>query len=484
MLKQQARIIAAGVFVWDLALVGVAFLAAYWLRNSVAPSFAPGLLRGHLYPLQAYLPLLPLAILVWAPLLWYSGRYRSHRTVPILQEALAVIRVCATAAVAFALILYVFRLDEWLLGRDRISRSWILLFATLACLLLLSEKLALRLSSRYFRTRGFNYRTVLIVCTNDSARAITAAIDALRFGGYRILGFVTHDVPPPQPLLNGYPVLGGVADLSRVLREQVADEVIFAISRQELDQFEDLFLALQEQGIVTRFAIDLFPHTQAEMTLEELDGVPLLTFATGPNSPLQLMAKRVIDLAVASLVLFLAMPVIGLVALAIKITSGGGVLFRQTRCGLNGRTFTLYKFRTMVADAEEMRDDLLHLNEMKGPVFKLKNDPRVTLIGRFLRRFSLDEIPQLWNVLRGDMSLVGPRPPIPEEVARYERWQRRRLAMKPGLTCLWQISGRNEIDFDRWMQLDLEYIDNWTPLLDLKILLRTIPAVLSGRGAH
>ncbi len=171
------------------------------------------------------------------------------------------------------------------------------------------------------------------------------------------------------------------------------------------------------------------------------------------------------------------------IALLIKITAGGQVLYRQTRCGLNGRRFTLYKFRTMIEGAEERQRELLHLNEMDGPVFKLKQDPRVTWIGRFLRRFSLDELPQLWNVLRGDMSLVGPRPPIPDEVARYQRWQRRRLSMKPGLTCLWQISGRNQIDFDRWMKLDLEYIDSWSPWLDVKILLKTVPAVLSGRGA-
>ncbi|HYG61833.1 MAG TPA: sugar transferase, partial [Thermoanaerobaculia bacterium] len=196
-----------------------------------------------------------------------------------------------------------------------------------------------------------------------------------------------------------------------------------------------------------------------------------------------LMLKRALDVALASLLLLLALPAVGLVAALIKLTSGGTVLFRQTRCGLNGRFFTLYKFRTMVEDAEERRNALLHLNEMNGPVFKLRSDPRVTWFGRFLRRFSLDELPQLWNVLRGDMSLVGPRPPIPEEVARYQRWQRRRLAMKPGLTCLWQISGRNNVDFDRWMQLDLEYIDSWSPMLDFKILLKTIPAVLSGRGA-
>jgi exopolysaccharide biosynthesis polyprenyl glycosylphosphotransferase len=229
--------------------------------------------------------------------------------------------------------------------------------------------------------------------------------------------------------------------------------------------------------------MNIFPHTRAAVQLEELDGMPILTYSTTPTNVLQLFAKRAIDVTVSVSLLVIALPVILAIAAAIKLSSSGAVLFRQTRCGLNGRVFTLYKFRTMVEDAEHRRRDLQHLNEMDGPVFKLRRDPRVTVVGRWLRRFSLDELPQLWNVLRGDMSLVGPRPPIPEEVAQYQRWQRRRLSMKPGLTCLWQISGRNEVDFDRWMQLDLEYIDSWSPMLDFKILLKTIPAVLSGRGA-
>ena len=167
----------------------------------------------------------------------------------------------------------------------------------------------------------------------------------------------------------------------------------------------------------------------------------------------------------------------------IKAVYGGTVLYRQTRCGLHGRRFTLFKFRTMVEDAEQQQRHLSHLNEMDGPVFKMKRDPRVTRLGRWLRRLSLDELPQLWNVLKGDMSLVGPRPPVPQEVSAYQRWQRRRLSMRPGLTCLWQIQGRNDLDFDRWMELDLEYIDNWSPLLDIKILAKTIPVVLTGRGA-
>jgi exopolysaccharide biosynthesis polyprenyl glycosylphosphotransferase len=492
MLKERARILAVSIFLLDLALVSIAFLSAFSLRSSLLPRVVPQAFPSRLYPLSAYLPLLPLALTIWGGLLLLSGRYRSHRTVPLLDEAWAVVRVCASGAVVFTLVLYIGRLDVRLLGNDQISRSWVLFFSIFACLLLLSEKIALRLTSRYVRAHGFNYRTVLIVGTSPTALRIADSIQGHRFWGYRILGFIVNGEPPPPPSSSPsksaswpsrYPILGEVKHIPSILQAHVVDDVIFAVSRRDLDRLEDLFLSFHEQGIRTRFAMDLFPHTQARIELEDLDGMPLLSFAATPTSQLQLMAKRVLDIALSSLILLLGMPAVGAIALLIKVTSNGSVLFRQTRCGLNGRIFTLYKFRTMVADAESRRLGLMHLNEMNGPVFKLRHDPRVTAFGRFLRRFSLDELPQFWNVLRGDMSLVGPRPPIPEEVAHYQRWQRRRLAMKPGLTCLWQISGRNQVDFDRWMQLDLEYIDSWTPLLDLKILLKTIPAVLSGKGA-
>jgi exopolysaccharide biosynthesis polyprenyl glycosylphosphotransferase len=453
------------------------------VRDLLLPRIAPGTFVGPLYPLASYLPLLPLALAFWGALLLMSGRYRSHRTVPLVDEAWAILRVCVTGAILFTLTLYAARLDEALLGNDRISRFWVFLFAVFSSLFLLTEKLALRLTARYARSHGFNYRTVLIVGAGPTARTIAESIHSHRFWGFKILGFIRNGQAQEEGLPKGYSVLGEIEDIPRIVESNVVDDVIFAVHRRELDRLEDLFLSLQEQGIRTRFAMDLFPHTRARIDLEELDGMPILSFATVPTSHLQLLVKRLLDLAVATLLLLLALPVVGTIALLIKLTSGGSVLFRQTRCGLNGRFFTLYKFRTMVEDAEERRRELLHLNEMNGPVFKLRSDPRVTWFGRFLRRFSLDELPQLWNVLRGDMSLVGPRPPIPEEVAQYKRWQRRRLAMKPGLTCLWQISGRNDLDFDRWIELDLEYIDSWSPLLDCKILLKTIPAVLSGKGA-
>ena len=484
MLKQRALTLSLVVFAADLAMVAAGFFGAYWARSELLPRLLPRLFPGHLYPIQAYLPLLPLALLIWAALLLRSRSYRSHRTVPMFEEGWAIVRTCLTGAVVFTLVVYVFRLDSLLLGDDLISRLWILLLGTFSCVLLLAEKLALRLTSRYVRARGYNYRSLLIVGTGTPAAEMVDSIENHRYWGFRVLGFIsTNGTPPPAELALRYPVLGGVEDLARIVENNVVDDVIFAVGRRELGAMEDLVLTLHEQGIRVRFALNQFSHEKSRVELEEMDGIPILSFLPGPAGHFQLLGKRVIDVAVSAFLLLVALPVLAGIALAIKLSSGGGVLFRQTRCGLNGRVFTVLKFRTMIEGAHEKRAELLHLNEMNGPVFKLRRDPRVTAFGRLLRRFSLDELPQLWNVLKGDMSLVGPRPPIPDEVSRYARWQRRRLSMKPGLTCLWQISGRNDVDFDRWMELDLEYIDTWSAALDFKILLKTIPVVLSGKGA-
>ncbi len=482
MLKQQARLIAALVFAVDLALVAVAFFAAHALRSHGLPALGLTAEAPALYPLERYLPLLPLALGIWGALLWGTGRYRSHRRISLLEESSAVLRVSATATGLFAVAVWGFRLDERLLGSDRISRGWIVLFALLTAVLLLSEKLTLRLTARQVRARGLNFRTIVVVGTGRTAGAIAEALSEHRWWGYRVHGFFAlEEGEPPDP--RALPILGSIADLAPMLAENVVDEVVFAVAPRDLGRFEELVLSLQDQGVLVRLALDVLPHAQTRVGLEEIDGVPLVTLSTAPSGPLQLAVKRSMDVALSLLLLLLALPVLALVALAIRLGSGGAVFFSQRRCGLNGRVFTLYKFRTMVEGAEGRLDEVAHLNEMTGPVFKSRRDPRITRLGRLLRRFSLDELPQFWNVLRGDMSLVGPRPPIPEEVARYQRWQRRRLAMKPGLTCLWQIRGRNDLDFDEWMRLDLEYIDNWSPWLDLKILARTLPVVLSGRGA-
>jgi exopolysaccharide biosynthesis polyprenyl glycosylphosphotransferase len=251
-----------------------------------------------------------------------------------------------------------------------------------------------------------------------------------------------------------------------------------------LDSYDDTITLCEELGIRTRVVADFFPTSTSRLSLEFLDTLPLITFSTVPDQESAILAKRLIDVLTAAVLLTLLAPLMLLTAGLIKFTSRGPVFYRQVRCGLYGRKFSLVKFRTMIEGAEDRLWEIKHLNEMDGPVFKMRNDPRVTPLGRFLRKYSIDEIPQLWNVLKGEMSIVGPRAPLSEEVRFYSIRQRRRLSVKPGITCLWQVSGRSDIDFHQWMNMDLYYIDHWSLWLDLRILLRTIPAVFTGRGAR
>ena len=479
MLKQRARLIARIVYGVDVALTTVAFFAAFFIRDVILPAVAPGQFPTGLFPLAEYLKIYPLVLVIWSVLLFSYQSYHSHRTVSLRRETLTTLRVVVVGNVILATIAY-------LLPLRQLSRAWFVLFGVIAALLLVLEKIVVRILARYVRSKGLNYRTILIVGTGRRAIEIARLVTEHKYWGYKILGFVSDG----HRLSNGWTrfrIFGTVPDLKKTLETgsigEPIDEIVFAVTRKKLDEMKQIFLMCEELGIRTRVAMNFIQNRVARVEIEELEGVPFLTFTTTPSNEAQLAFKRLLDVAISVLILVLALPAIAIAALAIKLSSPGSVVFKQERIGLNGRIFTLYKFRTMIEDAHERRNEVNHLNEMSGPVFKAKDDPRVTFVGRFLRKFSLDELPQLWNVLRGDMSLVGPRPPIPEEVASYHRWHRRRLSMKPGLTCLWQISGRNNIDFDRWMQLDLQYIDNWSPSLDMKILLRTIPAVLLGKGA-
>ena len=481
MLKQKARVVARIVYGVDLVLTSVAFFAAFFIRDLVLPRLDPAHFPTGLFPLTDYLKIYPLVLIIWSVLLFTYDSYHSHRTIPLTRETLTTIRVVMVGTAILATLAF-------LLPLRQLSRTWFALFAVLSALLLVMEKILVRVLARWVRAKGLNYRTVLIVGTGRRATDIARMISDHKYWGYKILGFVSDG----HHLSNGwarYRTFGTVPDLRRILESSTEipepiDEIVFAVTRKKLDEMKQIFLMCEELGIRTRVAMNFIQNRVARLEIEELEGIPFLTFTTTPSNEMQLALKRSLDVAISLLVLGLALPVIGIAALAIKLTSPGSIVFKQTRIGLNGRIFTLYKFRTMIEDAHDRREEVAHLNEMNGPAFKAKDDPRVTPVGRWLRRFSLDEFPQFWNVLRGDMSLVGPRPPIPEEVASYHRWHRRRLSMKPGLTCLWQVSGRNDIhDFDHWMKLDLQYIDNWSPSLDLKILLRTIPAVLSGKGA-
>jgi exopolysaccharide biosynthesis polyprenyl glycosylphosphotransferase len=335
------------------------------------------------------------------------------------------------------------------------------------------------------RERLNRYHYFLIVGCGARAREIASLLEESRGMGLRLIGFVDpeHENAPAPAKLGRYEVFP-LASIDAILRDRVIDEIVFAVNMQELARLEPMMRHCANLGIKTRVQLEFLPAAYSRVYLEKFRDMQLLSLSSAPDSELRLFFKRVLDIAIAFFFLLVFWPLLAIIALAIRITSPGPVLFRQTRCGLGGRRFMLYKFRSMVNNAEQLRAELHQLNELDGPVFKISDDPRITPVGRWLRRFSFDELPQLWNVLRGDMSFVGPRPAVPHEVEQYEPWQLRRLRMRPGLTCIWVLEGRSHLDFNRWMQLDLRYIDTWSLWLDLKIFLRTIPIVLSGRGAY
>ncbi|MFQ5606735.1 MAG: sugar transferase, partial [Candidatus Zixiibacteriota bacterium] len=278
------------------------------------------------------------------------------------------------------------------------------------------------------------------------------------------------------------PLIGGLKALKDTILNRQVDLLFIAAENKDLQHSQAVFDIAEKMGVPICVMPHIYKSTISECRLKTLNGQPALVYSSASEEGLSTVAKAALDKTAAVIAIVILAPVMALVAAAIKLTSKGPVLFRQTRLGENGAPFTVFKFRSMREDAEAHKGELLDENEMSGPVFKIRDDPRITRVGEFIRKYSIDELPQLFNVLRGDMSLVGPRPPLPAEVSQFTPWQRRKLAVKPGVTCIWQVSGRNGVDFDDWMKLDLEYIDNWSLWLDTKILARTIPTVLKGTG--
>ncbi len=481
MLKTYRRQFNIWCVLSDTAAAALSFVLAYALRAWALPGYWPGLDREPLFGWERYLPVLFLCGAAVVASLFAVGGYRMspgrpwHAVLASNVKGVAAAVLLTLAAAAALRLTY-------------LSRLFVALFFLSFLFLATVGKLLVSRSFGVLGTKGIHHRILLLVGCNAQARQIALSFQKGPHLGVTLRGFLApdracdaRDLEEMQRL--GLPRLGEASNLPALLQREVVDGVLFAAEPGMVDRFEELCLTCEDSGVDVLIPVNPFPHLIARTKLEKLDDFSLLHFTTVSHDFVPLFFKRLLDASGAAAGLLLLSPLFLSVALLIKITDPGPVFFRQERVGLHGRRFRLVKFRTMVRDAERRLTELKHLNEADGPVFKMRQDPRVTKLGRLLRKSSVDELPQLWNVLLGQMSLVGPRPPLASEVERYERWQRRRLSMRPGLTCLWQVSGRSELDFDTWMKLDLQYIDNWSLGLDFLILLKTVPAVFSGRGA-
>ncbi|HLK32242.1 MAG TPA: sugar transferase [Terriglobales bacterium] len=476
MFSRRSRLIRISCVVNDLLATAVSFLLAYGIRTWLGQRNWFGL--HAIYPFSDYLPIFATVVLL-IPLFGYL--FNAYQQVELKRP-----RDVATDAVKMgALGLLALFSGMFFSKSEYASRSLLVIFVFLQFVLLATSRWTLLAAGTWLRTRPEHRRHFVIVGNGESAAELASLLEDGKDLGLELLAFASTDEQsdPPANLQGQYSVMP-VSKLPDLLHSHVVDEVLFAVGREELASLEALMQQCEQEGIHMRMQLDFLPQGFNHVFVEHLGHVPLLTFASTPQNDFALAFKRLIDLAVAAVALTVLSPLFLALAILIKLTSRGPVFYRQTRCGLGGRRFTLLKFRSMVANADQLLPQLEKFNEADGPAFKMRKDPRCTGIGRWMRIFSLDELPQLWNVLLGHMSLVGPRPPLPDEVDQYQPWQRRRLRMRPGMTCLWALEGRSHLRFDHWVRLDLLYIDNWSVWLDFKILLKTIPAVLSGKGAH
>jgi exopolysaccharide biosynthesis polyprenyl glycosylphosphotransferase len=413
-------------------------------------------------------------VLMWIGVLWMHGLYRSRVRWTRLGDFGMVLRATLVQLALTLSLLYLFKLPN-------VSRLLlIVVFPSLAAAAI-AIRIAIRQVLVFARDHGRNVRYMLILGANTRAKAFADLVESHAELGLVVIGHLKADASDGGAVLNA-PLLGMLDDLEQVLHSQIVDEVAVCLPFAMEELIEQSIYVCEQEGKVIRMPLAPIERAFSAGRLETIDGVGVYSLANGPDRAMALALKRLLDLVGAALLMVALSPLMLLLAILIKLDSPGPVFFRQERVGLHGRTFSVVKLRSMSLDAEEKLGDLMQENEITGHAFKLANDPRTTRFGRFLRRSSLDELPQLANVVFGQMSLVGPRPPLPTEVAQYDVWHRRRLSMKPGMTGLWQVRARHEPEFDRWVEQDLEYIDSWSLWLDFKIIVRTVPAVLSGTG--
>lgn len=479
MLRERSALIVKIHKGLDIALTVIAFVSAYFIKLYLLPKSLIGLTTEPSY----YVVLLSI-IIIWYLCFTYFRLYESYRKQLLSQILLQMIKSVTTGMVLISLALYALKLLN-------VSRLLLLIFYIIDVGLLTVTKSTIYLVLKRYRGRGFNFKNMLIIGSKERAKELIRNVHGQQHTGYRVIGCLEiADFDVGRQVADGVNIIGTVNNIKEIILNKVVDEVVFAMPLKLFDDLFSYIIAAEELGIDVTFIPDLYLNrltyrpVKDRIQMQPYFGTFAITLASMVPQSDSRMIKSIIDFFASGIGLILLSPFFAIFAIAIKISSKGPVFFRQERSGVNGRKFTLLKFRTMVADADKKRQELEGLNESDGPVFKIRNDPRIIpVIGHVLRKTSFDELPQLINIFRGEMSLVGPRPPIPAEVLQYKPWQRRRLSMKPGLTCIWQTSpSRNDISFNDWMKLDLEYIDNWSLMLDFKLLLKTVKVVLLRHG--
>lgn len=407
----------------------------------------------------------------WVVALWFLGLYAFRARWTIGSELGDILVASFVLAFGTMTFLYLVKLD--------VSRLFLLILLLAQPAVTMMSRIALRGFFNWLRRRGYNRCFMLVVGTGADAQAFADALERHRELGIEVIGHLRapDDADPAVTRT----ILGAGEDILRLFHERVVDEVAICVGAADTEWAAGVIRLAADEGKHVRIPTPAAARP-FDLQTEELDGLVIRSFLHGPTRMVSLAFKRAMDVVGATVGILVLSPLVLCVALAILITDGRPVHYSHTRIGLHGRPFTMYKFRSMVRDADAQFDDVRHLNERSGVTFKAADDPRITRVGRFMRATSIDELPQLWNVLRGEMSLVGPRPPLEREIVHYDVWHRRRLSMKPGLTGLWQVEARGEPAFDRWVERDLDYIDRWSLFLDVKILLRTIPAVIGLTG--
>ena len=465
----QRSLIFVDGFVLLLSFI-ISYVVSYIVRDTLLTEWV-----GGLRPFPKFLWLLWVIIPVWFASLWFFGFYRSNRFWPYKELLLRLAQAQVVAALGVMSIFYLSKMGD-------VSRLFFQTFVGTSFLLLFFTNVALQTLQEHLRRKGFNLQNVVIAGLNNKALMYYEAIRMNPAWGVSVLGFLCTNEDVSRQEFCGKPVLGQMENLLHVLREQVVDEVILALPRSQTHESEKYIHLCEEMGVTARVILDI-PHAmRVRPVIETVGQVPLLSFESTSHNGVALGVKRVIDIIGALFGLGLLVGAYLYYAPKIRKDSPGPVIFRQTRVGKHGRLFTLYKFRTMYQDAEKYLQTLAIQNQMNGPIFKIKNDPRITVVGQRLRTSHVDELPQFWNVFRGDMSLVGTRPPTPGEVAQYLPSHHRRLSMKPGLTGLWQLNGNQVTDFNEIVALDCHYIDEWSLWLDVKILAKTLQKMVKGTG--